>query len=268
MICLPSMGQTGDGFGRGITPVNELQERCVLQGSHYIPNGTRNRQGKEAFDILAQAVWFLKKARSDRVVRAAQMQNYENDKHFLCGGHSHSRQVSLGIEDACQLRLRVHPFPQVAMLFGQLDEVPDAASAGFKQGRNAYQEEPCGDGACLSERKPIVTHPRRRGHAFIIPKPRPESRAEEIICLPHDYPTTYERIGSAPASLRRRWRSSSAPRAAPAFPGMSASNRLLTCRRFWLTKCCFGRPSGIFSAASTRKSNRSSSPESVCLSGS
>ena len=58
---------------------------------------------------------------------------------------------------------------------GQPDEIPNAAGAGFKQGCNTYQEEPCSEYGCLNERKPIVTQPLRKGHASIIPDPVPVS---------------------------------------------------------------------------------------------
>jgi hypothetical protein len=159
----------------GIAFVNECHEGRVLQGLYFLPNGARNRQGKEALDVLAQPLWFLKETGANRIVRAAHMQNYENDKHFLLGRHLRVRQISAGIEDARQLRLRVHAFPQVAMLLRQLDEICHATSPGLKQERNAYQKEPRGDSACLSEREPIVANPVRRGHYPIIPNLRPVS---------------------------------------------------------------------------------------------
>src|ERR1035441_10022613 len=68
----------GGEVGRGITLVNKLHERRVLEDLDFLPDCTRDRQRKEQLDVLAQAVRSLKKARTDRVVRAAQMQNDEN----------------------------------------------------------------------------------------------------------------------------------------------------------------------------------------------
>ena len=61
------------------------------------------------------------------------------------------------------------------MLLGQPDKIPNAAGAGFKQGCNTYQEEPCSEYGCLNERKPIVTQPLGKGHVSIIPDPMPVS---------------------------------------------------------------------------------------------
>src|ERR1035441_10545512 len=58
-------------IGGGITLVNELHERSILQDFHFFPNRPRDRQGKEALNVLAQPVWFLKEAGSHCIVRAA-----------------------------------------------------------------------------------------------------------------------------------------------------------------------------------------------------
>ena len=158
---------------RGITPVNELHERRVLEDLDFLPDRARDGQGKEQLDVLAQPVWFLKEAQTDRVVRAAQMQNNENDKHFFFCGYSHFFQVGVGIVDARQFGLRVPSFPQVAMLLRQLDEICNTAGAAIKKERTTRQKQTTGNRTCLNERKPIVADPVRRGHEFIISNPAP-----------------------------------------------------------------------------------------------
>lgn len=165
----------GGEVGREITLVNELHEWCILEDLHFFPDRTRDRQGKEQLDVLAQPLWSLKEARTDRVVRAAQMQDDENDELFLLGRYLHFHQAGIGIEDTSQLRLRVYPFPQVAMLLGQLNEILNAASTDLEQECNAHQEETGSNRACLSERKPILADPLRKGHDFIISNPAPVS---------------------------------------------------------------------------------------------
>jgi len=154
---------------RGVkTQLNEFHERRILQDFDFFPHSAWNRQGKETHDVRAQSVWFLKEAGSHCIVRAAQMQDYKNDEDFLLGGHPHLRQIGTGMEDARQFRLRVHAFPEIAMLLGQLDEIPNATGACFKQNSEAGKKEPRRDRARLHERKPIVTHPVRKGHDSII----------------------------------------------------------------------------------------------------
>jgi hypothetical protein len=165
----------GGEIGGGITLVNKLHERHVLEALHFLPNRAWNRQGEEALDVLAQPVWFLKETRSHRVVRAVQMEDYENDENFLLGGHLRLYEVSTGVEDAREFRLGIHSFPQIAMLLGQLNKIRNAASAGFKQKCDADQKEACSDSAGLSESKPIVAHPIRKGHASIISSLPPAS---------------------------------------------------------------------------------------------
>lgn len=107
------------------------------------------------------------------------MQDYENNEKFFLGSHQLFLQVGIWIEDASQLRLRVHAFPQVAMLLGQLDEIPNAPSPGLKEKPNADQKRPHGQCAGLDERKPIVAHPIRESHAYSIASFPEVSSSEE-----------------------------------------------------------------------------------------
>jgi hypothetical protein len=153
----------------GETLFNKRHERRVLKALHLFPNCAWNGQRKDMCNILAQAVNFLKKPGSHRVICAAQMENYKNDESFLLWRYRCFPRISVRIEDSSQFRLRIHSFPQIPVLLGQLNEVGNTASAGLKEKRDANQKKSSGKRAALNERKPIVAHPIREGHEAIIP---------------------------------------------------------------------------------------------------
>src|SRR5947209_8586836 len=108
-------------------PFDELYERRVLKVLNSFPDGARNRKGKKSQYVVAQSLCVADEPRSDCVVRGAEVQNYEYYESFLVRSQSFALRVGTSVENTCQVRFYVHPFPQLAMLLCQSDEICRAA---------------------------------------------------------------------------------------------------------------------------------------------